>query len=228
MSLNLTGIEWCSHSWNPLYGCKHTTRECACADHCYASVVSSQRLNLDFTKTMFHVKRLADVTPKQKPRVIFVGSMTDMMGKWWLDKTIQAVIDRCQACPQHIFMWLTKNPERYLRFDWPSNVVLGASITSQEESWREVYMGELRRMGFRTMISYEPMMGWWTPSIPYYWIVAGAMTKNGALHPDYPVPGPLNPDYYGTLLVKSPLSTSPAHKQFPPEIKVIMDTWKAA
>lgn len=232
MSLNPTNIEAFTHSWNPLYGCLHTTKECACADHCYASTVSSRRLNLDFRQPMYYPKRLKDVTPKQKPRVIFVGSMTDMMGKWWTDATIQKIIDRCQACPQHIFMWLTKNPHRYSDFTWPDNCWLGATVTSNKDEG-EYWLPNRQRL----FISHEPIMGKWTP---YYdgknlsghkngWIIAGCMTDGqGNPHPDYPVQVEQIRELSKTapLLIKSPLSTEPRDKQYPPEIKAIMDTWR--
>lgn len=49
----------------------------------------------------------------KKPKTIFVGSMSDIFGEWVPDSWIQEVFDACERAPQHRYLFLTKNPNRY-------------------------------------------------------------------------------------------------------------------
>jgi protein gp37 len=44
---------------------------------------------------------------------IFVGSMCDLFGEFIPDDWITEVLNACAAAPQHNYLFLTKNPERY-------------------------------------------------------------------------------------------------------------------
>ncbi len=69
-----------------------------------------------FTPT-FHRYRLGQPARKQQPRNIFVGSMADLFGAWVPTRWIVEVLDACLAAPQHNYLFLTKNPQRYLELD---------------------------------------------------------------------------------------------------------------
>lgn len=62
----------------------------------------------------FHRYRLGEPTRKQRPRNIFVGSMADIFGDWVPDGWIQEIFAACGAAPQHNYLFLTKNPYRYM------------------------------------------------------------------------------------------------------------------
>lgn len=68
----------------------------------------------DFTPT-FHRYKLDEPKHWKKPRNIFVCSMADLFGDWVPDEWITEVFRACDAAPQHRFLFLTKNPERYLK-----------------------------------------------------------------------------------------------------------------
>lgn len=65
-----------------------------------------------FTPT-FHRYRLNDYIGK-KGRNIFVCSMADLFGKWVPDSWIEEVFRACKIAPQHNYLFLTKNPARYV------------------------------------------------------------------------------------------------------------------
>lgn len=65
----------------------------------------------------FHRYRLSQPARKKGPRTIFVCSMADLFGPWVPTKWIVDVLDACLAAPQHRYMFLTKNPERYAQLD---------------------------------------------------------------------------------------------------------------
>jgi protein gp37 len=85
--------------------------------------------------------------------------MCDLFGDWicadWIMQTLYIVAHN----PQHTFMFLTKNPERYLEFDFPTNSMLGCTITHDGEQaivFRDI-MKRLKMKGNQTFVSIEPI-----------------------------------------------------------------------
>jgi len=66
-----------------------------------------------FEPTLFRY-RLTEPSQLEKPRSIFVCSMGDLFGDWVPEKWILSVFDACLAVPQHRYLFLTKNPSRYV------------------------------------------------------------------------------------------------------------------
>lgn len=66
-----------------------------------------------FKPTLYRYK-LGEPQKWKKGRSIFVCSMADLFGKWVPDSWIEAVFDACRKAPQHNYLFLTKNPERYI------------------------------------------------------------------------------------------------------------------
>ena len=62
----------------------------------------------------FHRYRLDWPAKLQRPRTIFVCSMADLFGDWVPLDWIQEVFSACKKAPQHKYLFLTKNPDRYL------------------------------------------------------------------------------------------------------------------
>jgi protein gp37 len=106
-----TKIEWCNYTWNPVTGCLHN------CPYCYAAKMVKRFAGKDYSgefKPMFHSNRLEEPKKKIKtPQNVFVCSMADLFGDWVPDEWIQQVLDACKAAPQHRYLFLTKNPERY-------------------------------------------------------------------------------------------------------------------
>lgn len=63
-----------------------------------------------------HRYRLNDYIGK-KGRNIFVCSMADLFGDWVPDSWIEEVFAACEKAPQHKYLFLTKNPQRYADLD---------------------------------------------------------------------------------------------------------------
>lgn len=62
----------------------------------------------------FHRYKLDEPQRWKKPRTIFVCSMADLFGDWVPDEWIGQVFEACEAAPQHRYLFLTKNPKRYV------------------------------------------------------------------------------------------------------------------
>ena len=110
--MNKTAIDWCDYTLNPVTGCKHG------CPYCYARKIAerfrgSKAWPQGF-EPMFHPERLQDPAKMKKPQTIFICSMADLFGEWVPEPWIQEVFYSCHKAPQHTYIFLTKNPERYL------------------------------------------------------------------------------------------------------------------
>jgi protein gp37 len=103
-------------------GCTKTSPGCV---NCYAARMS-ERLRLmgqpkyaaGFAPT-FHPEALDEPLRWQKPRRVFVNSMSDTFHDAFMDEQIAAVFGVMAACPQHTHQVLTKRAERLPRwFKW--------------------------------------------------------------------------------------------------------------
>lgn len=94
----------------------------------------------------FHKYRLKDYIDK-KGRNIFVCSMADLFGKWVPDEWIEEVFKACEKAPQHNYLFLTKNPGRYVDLinkgilPGTDNMWYGYSATQRKstEWWNPMY-----------------------------------------------------------------------------------------
>lgn len=122
----------------------------------------------------FHRYRLNEYANK-KGRTIFVCSMADLFGEWVPDEWITEVFKTCATAPQHIYLFLTKNPDRVYWDDengndsvWKSafdnisnenmkklHMMFGASVTSDNDSNLEKAYSNLNI----DWVSIEPLLG---------------------------------------------------------------------
>jgi len=205
-----TKIDWADSTWNPVTGCLHN------CDYCYARNIANRfsatsdwhvypaPLVLDepyrncgegraepyphgFAPT-FHRYRLGDPARWKKPRTIFVCSMADLFGKWVPDEWIKEVINACLEAPQHRYLFLTKNPARYMHLiangiipeDQP-NFWLGSTATIPEVEffWHDTV---------NTFVSIEPILAPFhdltdegiEPASKTGWVIIGAETGSRA------------------------------------------------
>lgn len=115
---------------------------------------------------------------------IFVCSMADLFGEWVPDEWIEEVMKACLLSPQHRYLFLTKNPGRYMKLAEAGklperdNFWYGSSTpTPDAPFWCSEH--------HNTFVSIEPMMDEF-PSAgdcsvkKVGWIIMGAMTGPGS------------------------------------------------
>lgn len=133
----------------------------------------------DFIPTL-HRYRLNEYIGK-KGRNIFVCSMADLFGDWVPDSWIEEVFNACEKAPQHNYLFLTKNPGRYIelendkRLPWADNFWFGSSVTKLSD--RYTWFTEKK---FHWLLSVEPILedlGPMDAEAPKpEWVIVGAET----------------------------------------------------
>lgn len=110
-----------------------------------------------FEPTLHHY-RLDEPQRARKPQTIFVCSMADLFGAWVPTRWIVEVLGACKAAPQHRYMFLTKNPERYAQLDaldllpHRDNFWYGSTVTGKDGK-----RFQPRSMRLNTFLSIEPL-----------------------------------------------------------------------
>lgn len=158
--MNHTKIEWADYTFNPVTGCLHG------CEFCYARRIDKRFGTGSFTPT-FYTKRLEEPMKVKKPSRIFVGSMADLFGDWtWSidngfatrDYVVNCILNTVKQCPQHTFIFLTKNPRGMQGFPFPDNCWCGTSVEDQPAADKRI--PELLTVNCKTLFaSYEPALG---------------------------------------------------------------------
>lgn len=224
--MNKTKIDWADMSWNVVTGCLHdceycyarkiANRFCKESDYEKCKANSSENIHVidapifkdDYKGTIlpypyrfeptFHKYRLEEPSKKKKGQTIFVCSMADLFGDWVPDEWIDEVFKAISKAPQHHYLFLTKNPERYYEYTegaWQNipeeydftkvNMMFGTTVTKQID---------LKNISNRTLttldfLSIEPLLEridieeYLTDSNGYTdwvmkWIIVGAESGN--------------------------------------------------
>lgn len=220
--MNKSKIEWTDYTWNVVTGCLHG------CNYCYArrqvnrfgrpmeavmfenALPKEDRLfeinekdakypyPFGFLPT-FHRYRLDEPAKLKKPAKIFVSSMGDLFGEWVPKLWIKKIIEVTKQCPQHTFLFLTKNPDRYFAFNFPDNCWLGASAVNKPDE-KVVFskdrksalvttahcVADTMRFFPRSFLSIEPLLNDVAADIDLDgidWIIVGGLTGPGAVKP---------------------------------------------
>lgn len=183
-----TRIEWTDATWNPVTGCTKVSEGC---DHCYAETIAHRFAGTPAYPNGFAVtlrpERLDQPLRWQRPRRIFVNSMSDLFHKDVPDEYIARVFAVMARATWHTFQVLTKRPGRMrsllnsvdfyrivraAMFEMGStdveaygtelfplaNVWLGVSVESQK--WADVRIPQLLETPAAVrFLSCEPLLG---------------------------------------------------------------------
>lgn len=204
--MDKTKIDWCNSTWNPVTGCFHGCEYCYARgianrfgtmgqnhsfydEHPVGRIRELEEPSVDIAtgkkspypfnfEPTLHRYRLNEYQNK-KGRNIFVCSMADLFGEWVPDKWIQEVFEACHNAPQHNYLFLTKNPKRYLQTDLPldDNLWYGTSICRKYDIAKCRYLP----FGRKKFVSIEPILEDLeltdSPVINYVdWVIIGAET----------------------------------------------------
>ncbi len=178
--------EWFDKSWNPING--------RCPNACpYCYMWGKGGIGNRFRKVHDHPLRLDENTLAKIPKSgrVFVGDSTDIwhesVPSEWIHKVIRAVDMPSDA----IYLFLTKNPRRYLNIvlnDPNDNQWFGATWDGTLKTRGNFLdIGELSLFGFNTFVSFEPLLADPEGIIFDYtnikWIIIGGDSRKGQPKP---------------------------------------------
>jgi protein gp37 len=169
-----TSIEWTDVTWNPVSGCTVLSPGCT---NCYAMRMAARLEAMGAPKYQGLTRRTggrakwngtvrtdeaALVAPLHwnRPRMVFVNSMSDLFHAAVPEEFIARVWDVMARASEHTFQILTKRPERMAEaakhLQVLPNVWLGTSIESAEYLSR---LDDLRRArAYVRFVSFEPLL----------------------------------------------------------------------
>lgn len=114
-------------TWNPISGCLYNCNYCWARDLAVTKLKNSHRYSKGFKPSLneseFSIKF-------GKGDLIFVSDMGDMFANFVPTEWIARVLDHIRQFPEADFLFMTKNPKRYLELlpQIPENAILGATI----------------------------------------------------------------------------------------------------
>jgi len=207
--MNKSRIEWCDYTWNPITGCRHgceycyakgiakrfagdvrlnmADERCKQKDGIYVldTAITTDRgiINYPFGfAPTIHNYRFDWPGKVKNGAKVFVGAMTDLFGSWVPDFLIKKVFDTCEQYPQHVYIFLTKNPRRYLELHeqkllpCKENYWFGTTVTKPADEFIWV-----KNTPYKTFVSIEPILepfGELNSDALPDWVIVGAETGN--------------------------------------------------
>lgn len=159
-----SSIEWTEMTWNPTTGCDKVSAGCK---YCYAEVMSRrlQAMGIEKYKDGFELRLHEDALhipySWNKPKIVFVNSMSDLFHKDVPLSFIQKVFEVMNNTPQHTYQVLTKRAERlfelHQHLNWTQNIWMGVSVEDERVTERIDF---LRQTNAKTkFLSCEPLIG---------------------------------------------------------------------
>ena len=101
-------------------------------------------------------------------KLYFIHSMGDLFADNVKSWYIMRVINWLNKYPDNTYLLQSKNPTRFREFNFPKNIILCTTIESNKDyegmskahciQERVKAMIELRKMGYRTMVTIEPVL----------------------------------------------------------------------
>lgn len=112
----------------------------------------------------YHRYRMGTLDKLKMGNNIFVGAMSDMFGEWVPEEWIKEILDVCMAYPIHNYLFLTKNPDRYInllmkdQLPESNNMWYGVTVTNSQQAWiAEATMQDLPGTA-HAFLSIEPLL----------------------------------------------------------------------
>lgn len=162
------GIAWTDQTWNPTRGCSRVSEGCR---NCYAETVAARFSGPGLAyeglahyiggearwtgKLALAPARLADPLRWQRPRRIFVNSMSDVFHESLPFKVIDQIFAVMALAPQHTFQILTKRADRMR--EYCSQMYLPGALN-------DARISKLHENGYADVYS-KPIESWPLPNV---------------------------------------------------------------
>ena len=144
-------IEWTDATWNPATGCTKVSPGCA---HCYIERTPPFRVNhrrfdaKGAIPIQLHPERLTQPLRWERPRRVFVNSLSDLFHEDIPNEFIDQVFAAMALTPQHTYQILTKRPQRmqqYISDTSTRGIGLGHDVVTRIAEYANVAPAEIRK-----------------------------------------------------------------------------------
>ena len=179
-----SGIEYLDYSWGIFSGCYNLPEGICPVEVCWAKGIALHYPKLypnGFNPT-YYPEALDSPKYRKKPSRIGVGWVGDVIG-YGLEYKEQ-IYETIRACPQHTFLFLTKNPENLPQWSpFPENCYVGVTATGVE-AYKQALAGLAVIKAKVKFLSIEPFLERIPMVAPYelsrdevQQVIIGAQTK---------------------------------------------------
>lgn len=156
-------IEWTQITWNPTTGCTKVSSGCK---NCYAEKMAKRLHSMgnhkyrNCFKLTIHENMISEPYSWQKPRMVFVNSMSDLFHEDIPDDFIASIFKSMNDNQKHIFQILTKRSERLAKISkklkWTPNIWMGVTV---EDKFNIKRIFDLENIDAKIkFISCEPLL----------------------------------------------------------------------
>lgn len=194
-----TKIEWATRTWQVTAGCQKVSPGCG---NCYAESMARRLSGNNVTDYLGTIRdghwsgvvvplanRLKEPDGYRDPQWVFVDSMSDLFHKSIPFEYIDRVMNVIERNLRHVFMVLTKRPERAFEYfnkhrtrPAPPNLILGTSVENQAAYVARAHW--LARTNVETrFLSLEPLLGavrLGEEAWKFAWFIVGGESGGGA------------------------------------------------
>jgi DNA repair photolyase len=119
-------------TWNPISGCLFNCVYCWARDLALTKLKNTHRYSKGFTPSLNESEFSSRFSNGD---LVFVSDMGDMFGEFIPENWVKQVLDHIRQFPEADFLFMTKNPKRYLDLlpFIPKNAILGATIETTND-----------------------------------------------------------------------------------------------
>ena len=162
--LSKSGVEYLDYSWGIFSGCQNLSRGICPVKVCWAKGIATHypKLYPDGFEPYYYPEAIDSPIHLKKPSIISVGWVGEVIGygNEYRDQIFQTI----QNCPQHRFLFLTKNPGQLSAWgNFPENAWVGVTATDYGSFVDACgYLGSLKHEGKikTSFLSIEPLLSW--------------------------------------------------------------------
>jgi hypothetical protein len=169
--LSKSGIEYLDYMWGIWSGCRNQQNGICPVKRCWAKGIALHfpKLYPKGFEPTFYIEAIDSPKYLKKPSRIGVGWVGDVIGYCDHVSEYSMILQTIMQCPQHIFVFLTKNGEKLLKWHFPDNCWVGISATNSRDAinaihWLGKISAKVKFISYEplfeaTMVGYRPL--WW-------------------------------------------------------------------
>ena len=182
--LSKSGIEYLDYQWGIFSGCENWANGICPVPNCWARSIAYRFPNHypDGFNPHYYPEAIDSPIHLRKPSIVGVGWVGDVIGYGFAHRA--EIFKAIRQCPQHRFLFLTKNPDRLISWgSFPDNCWVGVTLTTKMQHLALFTSGFKYIEAKMKYVSLEPLLEnlYFHPDdikeLGINWVIIGAQTK---------------------------------------------------